>query len=192
MSQTPIIYEARVYSKRIAYKNFIGEVSEVDLHFSLDPLQLMEIIASFSGKPSRSGNPAKAGQPEITDEMQLKFIRDIAAKAAGLPSPSGESWFPTPDFSDSLAGKAFLTQLSSSDGDRRDFAERVILQPFRDFVGYASADPSNSPKDVAQFQKMLQQMQNIFKTPENAAPESVEEKRARLQKELETLASTDE
>lgn len=190
---TDITYEAAVYTRDVTYKNFKGEEKTTTLHFALDPIQLMQIIASFgSKKPNRSGNPAKKNAPvEFSDEDQLKFVRDLAKKSAGAPSDDGESWLPFEDFDEHIAGKAFLTKLASSDGDRKEFSEKVIVEPFRAFVSYASADPSNTPKEVQQFQKMLGQIENIFKVPDNPS-ESVEERRARLAAELESLGNASE
>jgi hypothetical protein len=185
-----LIYEASVYSRTVAYKNFKGEENTVVLYFALDPLQLMQVIATFQPKKIKSGNPARQGQTaEITDEEQLKFVRDLATRAAGSPSEDGESWEKFEDFADTLAGKAFLTKLTSSDGDRKEFASKVILDPFRAFVAFAKADTSNTPKDVQQFEQMLSQMENIFKTPE-PRDESLEERRARLAAEMAALDET--
>jgi hypothetical protein len=184
---TTRIYEASVYSRDISYRDFKGEEKHRTLYFALDPLQLMQIIVGFQPKPVKSGNPALNGKPaEISDEEQLKFIRDIAIKAAGAPSEDGEYWEEFPDFGGSLAGKAFLTKLTSSDADRKEFAEKVILDPFRAFVGYASDDEGNSAVDIGNFQDMLKQMENIFKTPDKKN-ESLEERRARLQAEMAAL-----
>jgi hypothetical protein len=184
-----LIYEASVYSRTVAYRNFKGEENKVVLYFALDPLQLMQVIATFQPKKIKSGNPARQGQTaELRDEEQLKFVRDLACKAAGTPSDDGESWEPFTDFEDSLAGKAFLTKLTASDGDRREFSEKVILAPFRAFVEFASADPTNTPKDIQQFKQMLSQMENIFKMPEQQ-DESLEERRARLAAELAAIES---
>lgn len=184
-----LVYEASVYSRTLNYKNFKGEQKTVQLYFALDPLQLMQFIAGFEPKKVKSGNPARNGQPqEMSAEEQLKFVRNIAVKAAGTPSEDGESWTPFENFEDDLAGKAFLTKLASSDGDRKEFAEVVILAPFRAFVQFAQADPSNSPADVKQFLEMLQQMENIFKAPE-PKQETLEERRARLMAEMNALDS---
>lgn len=186
------IYEASVYSRDVSYKNFNGETTERRLFFALDPLQLMQVIATFQPKTVKSGNPALNGKPsELSDEEQLKFIRDLAVKSAGAPSVDGEYWEKFPDFGDSLAGKAFLTKLTSSDGDRKDFAEKVILDPFRAFVGFAAEDPSNSPSDVQNFKTMLAQMENVFKMPE-AKTETLEERKARLALELAALDTPSE
>ena len=182
-----LIYEASVYSRTVAYKNFKGEENKVVLYFALDPLQLMQVIATFQPKKVKSGNPARQGQAaEISDEEQLKFVRDLASRSAGSPSDDGESWELFEDFADSLAGKAFLTKLASSDGDRREFSEKVILDPFRAFVGFAKADVSNTPKDIQQFEQMLVQMENIFRMPEKK-DETLEERRERLAAELAQL-----
>lgn len=184
-----LVYEASVYSRSLSYRNFKGEENQVSLYFALDPLQLMQFIAGFEPKKVKSGNPARNGQVEaLSGEEQLKMVRDLACKAAGTPSEDGESWEPFENFEDSLAGKAFLTKLASSDGDRKEFAEKVILAPFRAFVNYAKADPSNSQTDTAQFGKMLIQMENIFKAPE-AKEETLEERRARLMAEMRALES---
>lgn len=181
-----LIYEASVYSQKVTYRNFKGEVNTVELHFALDPLALMQQIAGFNPKKSRSGNPAKKDQIEVDEAEQLRFVRDIACKAAGTPSEDGESWNTFEDFEETLAGKAFLTKLTSSDGDRREFAEKVLLAPFRAFVEYAKADSSNSPKDVKDFVEMLGQLENIFRVPD-ASQETLEERKARLAAELAAM-----
>lgn len=181
------IYEASVYSRTISYRNFKGEEKTVELFFALDPLQLMQIIASFQPKKVKSGNPARANADmEVSDEEQLKFIRNLACKAAGTPSEDGESWVAWEDFEDDLAGKAFLTKLASSDGDRREFAEKCVLAPFRAFVEFAREDPTNSAKDTQQFATMLVQMENIFTVPDKSN-ESLEDRRARLAAEMAAL-----
>lgn len=182
-----LIYEASVYSRTVSYKNFKGEEKTVELQFALDPLQLMQIIATFQPKKVRSGNPARNNQPaEISDEEQLKFFRDIAVKSAGHTSEDGESWTPFEGFEDDLAGKAFLTKLASSDADRREFAEKVLLAPFRTFVGFAVNDPSNTDRDKQGFQKMLGELENIFKVPD-PKDESLDDRRARLAAEMAAL-----
>lgn len=190
MSQ--LTYEASVYKRTVKYKNFKGETNETTLYFALDPIQLMQAIANFAPKGnSRSKNPAKQAAPEISDEEQIKFVRTLATRAAGFPSDDGETWEPFEDFSDTIAGKAFLTQLVSSDGDRKEFSEKVILDPFRAFVGYAKADPTNNAKDTQQLETMLHQLENVFVGKDN---ESIEDRRARLAAEMAALesSSTDE
>lgn len=186
MSQ--LTYEASVYKRTVKYKNFKGETNETTLYFALDPIQLMSTIASFAPKTSKSKNPAKQNQPEISDEDQIKFVRGLAKQAAGFPSEDGETWEPFEDFENTIAGKAFLTQLVSSDGDRKEFSERVILDPFRAFVGYAEADPTNTPKDTQQLKTMLGQLENIFIGKDDN--ESLDERRARLQAEMAALEAT--
>lgn len=185
-----LIYEASVYTRKVTYRNFKGETNTTELYFALDPLQLMQVIATFQPKTIKSGNPAKNGKTEISDEEQLKFVRDLAERAAGFPSEDGEVWEDFPNFADSLAGKAFLTKLTASDGDRKEFAEKVILDPFRAFISYAKADESNSPREVQQFETMLMQMENIFKTPKKD-DESLEERKARLAAELAAIEGND-
>lgn len=185
MSQ--LTYEASVYSRLVKYTNFHGKAQEVTLHFALDPLKLMEVIGTFQPKKSKSNNPARRNQVEsISDEEQIRFVRELAITAAGVPSDDGESWEEFDDFEESLAGKAFMTKLLSSDGDRKEFAEKVILSPFRAFVEYAEADETNTPKEVAQFREMVTQLENVFKAP---APEneSLEDRRARLAAELAAM-----
>lgn len=182
MSQ--ITYEASVFTSLVKYKNFKGQTNETTLHFALDPIQLMQTIASFAPKATKSKNPAKQGTSEITDEEQIKFVRGIACKAAGFPSDDGESWEPFEDFENTIAGKAFLTQLVSSDAARKDFAEKVILAPFKAFVEFAEADPSNTATETQQLKTMLGQLENIFVGKDN---ESLEERRARLQAEMAAL-----
>ena len=181
-----LIYEASVYSRTVKYKNFKGETQEVKLYFALDPISLLQTIAGFNPRPSKSGNPARRGQTEVSDEEMIKFVRDICVKAAGTPSEDGEVWEPFPDFADSLAGKAFLTKLTSSDGDRKEFADKVILDPFRSFVGFAAQDESNSPKEVQEFKQMLEQIERIF-AGSDKAEETREERRERLRREMEAL-----
>lgn len=182
-----IVYEAAVYSRTIRYRNFKQQEQTVELHFALDPLQMLEVVTSVPVKKVKSGNPARRDEEaSISEEHQLKFMRDIAHKAAGFPSDDGESWEPFEDFANTLAGKAFITKLASSDVDRKEFAEKVILDPFRAFVKFASADEDNNQAEVAQFQKMLAQFENIFKvvTDKN---ESIENRRARLAAEMAAL-----
>lgn len=182
-----MIYEASVYSREVTYRNFKGEEKTQTLYFALDPLQLMQVIAGFEPKKIKSGNPALRNQDApISEEQQLKMVRDLAIKSAGTPSDDGESWVPYPEFDNDLVGKAFLTKLAASDGDRKEFSEKVILAPFRAFIGYATTDESNSPKDKQQFAQMLQQMENIFVVPDKP-DESMEERRARLAAELASL-----
>lgn len=184
-----LIYEASVYSREVSYRNFNGEEKTQTLHFALDPLQLMTVISGFEPKKVKSGNPALKGKDaEISDEQQLKFVRDLAVKAAGSPSEDGENWEPWADFDNTLVGKAFLTKLTASDGDRKEFSEKVILAPFEAFVQYANADPSNSDKEKQEFAKMLTQMRAIF-APVEKTPESVEDRRARLAAEMAELDS---
>lgn len=184
-----MIYEASVYSLDVEYKNFKGESKKQTLYFALDPLQLMQVIAGYRPRQNKSGNPALKGkEAEISDEEQLKMVRDLAIKSAGSPSEDGETWEPFTDFDDSLVGKAFLTKLAASDGERKIFSEKVILDPFRAFVGYAIADPSNEEKEKQQFKTMLSQMENIFITKEKPA-ETVDERRARLAAEMAALDS---
>jgi hypothetical protein len=186
---TKIIYEASVYSREVSYRNFKGEEKSQNLYFALDPLQLMTVIAGFNPKKVKSGNPARQGQPAaIDDAQQLTMVRDLAVQSAGTPSEDGEAWDKFEDFEDSLAGKAFLTKLASSDGDRREFSEKVILAPFRAFVGYATADPTNTDKDKQQFSKMLAELENIFVIPD-IPDETMEARRVRLEAELAEMRS---
>lgn len=183
----PIVYEAAVFTREISYKNFKGEVKVQQLHFALDPLLLLQVMAGYTPKKIRSGNPALNGKAaEMTDEDQIKMVRQLAVQAAGYPSEDGESWTPFTDFSDSIAGKAFLTKLISSDADRQEFSDKVILGPFRAYIGYAEVDPSNSPKEIQNFKDMLAKMENIFKTPE-VGIETAEQRKARLLAELSAI-----
>lgn len=186
MSQ--LTYEASVYSRDVKYRNFNGVEKEVTLYFALDPIKLMRLISGFEIKTdSKSGNPAKRGKPvEVSEDLQLKFVSDLAEAAAGTPSDDGESWESFADFNDTIAGKAFLTRLASSDKDRREFSERVILDPFRAFVQFAKDDETNSPKEVKQFEDMLVQMERLFVGTPNQ-DETLEERKARLAAELESL-----
>lgn len=182
------VYEAAVYSREVSYRNLKGQEKTVELCFALDPLQLLQVIADLDpgkAKTVKSGNPAKNGAPAEPNEGELiKLIRDLAVKAAGIASDDGESWESFEDFGGTIAGKAFLTKLTSSDADRKEFAEKVMLDPFRAFVAYATADESNSKAEVEQFQKMLAQLESVFKAEDRPA-ETLEERRARLRAELE-------
>lgn len=187
----PLVYEASVYSRTVNYKNFNGESKSSKLYFALDPLQLMAVMASYSPKKIKSGNPALNGKDaEMTDEQQITMVRQLAIKSAGTPSDDGESWTPFEDFGDSIAGKAFMTKLVSSDADRREFSEKVILAPFRAFAQYFMQDPSNSDKEVKELQAMLAQVENVFKVPD-VKNETSEERAARLKAELKALEDTE-
>lgn len=184
------IYEASVYSREVSYTNFLGETKEMKLYFALDPMQLMSIIASFTPKKVKSGNPALAGKDaEISEEEQLRMVRDLAVKSAGAPSQDGEYWEPFPNFDESLVGKAFLTKLTASDVDRKEFSQKVILDPFRAFVGFAAAEEGNTPSEIQTLKSMLTQLENVFKTPA-VKDESMEERRARLAAELAAMGDT--
>lgn len=187
-----IIYTAAVYSSVVNYVNFKGEAQEVQCQFSMNPIQLMTIISKFQPKKVKSGNPALNGQVEaMTDEQQLEIFRTIASRAAGEASEDGESWTPWINFEESLAGMAFMTKLASSDGDRKEFAEKVILDPIRAYVGYAVSDESNTEKDIKEFNDLLSQMEKLFlETPAKAA-ETPAERRARLQAELDATPDED-
>lgn len=187
----PVVYEAQVYARHITYKNFKGETKTTEVYFALDPLELMRVIGEFEPKKSKSNNPVKKDSSEITSEQQLAMLRDLACRAAGTPSDDGEFWDPFERFEETILGKAFLAKLMSSDGDRREFADKVILEPFRAFMSYAIADPSNSQADVAEFRKMLLQMETMFR--EQGSPdETFEQKRARLAAEMAALDASND
>lgn len=180
------VYEAAVYSREVSYRNLKGEESTIEVSFALDPIQLLELIAKTPGtKQSKSGDPRKRGQIELEDGRSFAFLRDIAAVAAGYPSADGERWLPIEDFTETIAGQAFITKLATSDDDRKEFAEKVMLAPFRAFVGYAKADPGNSPAEIAKFEQMLAQFERIFAT--STADETLEARRARVAAEMEEL-----
>lgn len=187
-----IVYEASVYTRTVTYKNFNGETNTVQVFFALDPLELMTMIAGFNPKKSRSNNPAQRGKEVIDEGDQVKFVRDIAIKAAGTPSEDGETWEPFENFENTLVGKTFITKLASSDGDREEFAQKVLLDPFRAFVKFAEADPTNTKKDIQQFQQMVGQLERIFSAGATA-DETIEQKRERLAREMAELgAAVDE
>ncbi len=188
---TTVTYEAALYSREISYTNFKGETKTVELFFALDPIQLMRVIASVpSPKKSKSGNPAERASKEsvLDEEQQLKFLVDLASKAAGWPSDDGESFEPFSDFADTIAGKAFITKLASSDGDREEFARKVIIDPFEAFVNFAAADEDNTEAEIADFRKMLESMKRIF-TSANVKRdgETLEQRKARLLAEIDSL-----
>lgn len=190
-----VTYNASVYKRTVKYTNFKGETKSVDLEFALSPIELMRVIAQVpNAKKSKSKNPALRGQDEgISDEQQLKFLVDIASKAAGESSADGESWDPIPDFNNLLAGQAFITKLASSDGDRMEFAQKVLIDPFKAFVDFAAADEGNSEKEIQDFRQMLSQMERIFSVSPKRDGESLDERRARLEAEIAALSDgTDE
>lgn len=185
----PIIYEASVYEQEITYRNFKGETKTQKLYFALDPLQLLGVIASVKPRKIKSGNPALNGKTaEMSEEEQIRMVRSLAVQSAGYPSEDGENWVPYENFDESIAGKAFLTKLVSSDNDRSEFSKMVVLDPFRAFCKYFEADPSNSPKEIQEMKETLAKVENIFKTPEPGS-ESAEERKARLMAEIEMLDS---
>lgn len=186
---TQPIYEASVYSVNVEYRNFKGAQQKAELNFALDPIQLLQIFAGLDTRPNKkSGNPARRQETGLSEEGQIKMIRDIAEKAAGFPSDDGESWEPLPDFGNTIAGKTFMTRLITSDEDRREFSEKVIIAPMRAFVAYAKEDPSNSKAEIADLEKTLSQVENIFKVPD--PNESIEDRRARLAAEMAELEAS--
>lgn len=189
MSQTPVVsYEASIYSRDITYRNLNGETKTVPLTFLLDPLQLMSIIASVPMQKSKSKDPRKKGQDEgISEEAQIQLIRDLARRAAGFKSDDGETWEPFEDFDDQLAGKAFLTKLTASDADRKEFSERVILDPFRAFIDFARADESNNRSDIAELENYLAELEKLFTGAPDKPAETLAEKRARLAAEIAAI-----
>jgi hypothetical protein len=187
--QSTIVYEASVYTREVSYKNFKGETNTVRLYFALDPLELMAMIAGFNPKKSKSNNPAQRGKDVVDEGEQVKFVRDLAIKAAGTPSDDGETWEPFENFENTLAGKTFITKLASSDGDREEFAQKVLLDPFREFVKFAEADPTNTPKDIMQFQQMVVQLERIFAGGKQEN-ETLEQKRERLAREMAELENS--
>ena len=190
MSQS-ITFETTLFTHQVSYKNTRGEEKSVTLEFCLNPIKLLELVASFQPRKSKSANPARRGQDEITDEQQIKFLRRLAVAAAGWASEDGESFEPFEEFEDQLAGQAFLTKLLTSDTLRQEFAEIVMLQPFRTFVNFAKAEETNSKKDVQLFETQLAQLENIFKAGAPNPEETVEDRRARLEAELAAMNSTD-
>lgn len=187
-----VIYQASVFEKTIKYVDFKGKTKEATLSFALDPIQLLLVIASFEEpKNKKSGNPAKRDQVEpITNEKQLEFVQGLVKKAAGWPSEDGESWMPYENFENDIAGKAFLTKLASSDEDRKEFAQKVVLDPFNAYVEYAKAEPSNKKADIDNLIKMQEQLTRIFSEPDRSG-ESLEERRARLEAELQAMVNPD-
>lgn len=183
----PLVYEASVYTRTVNYKNLNGETKIAKLYFALDPVELMGVMATYIPKKIKSGNPALNGKDaEMSDEQQILMVRQLAIKSAGIPSEDGESWTPFENFGNHIAGKAFLTKLVSSDADRKEFSEKVILDPFRAFSNYFMADESNSEVEKKELKDMLAKIENIFTVP---APgiETSEERATRLKAELAAL-----
>lgn len=182
-----VYYEASVYSRKISYKNFKGEEKTAELNFALDPLSLMTVMSNYVPKKIKSGNPALRGQEaEMSDEQQIRMVRSLAVQAAGNPSDDGESWEPFENFDETIVGKAFLTKLVSSDADRREFSEKVILAPFEAFVRYFEADASNSASEIKEMQVMLERIRKVFAVPDPTT-ETAEERATRLKAELAAL-----
>lgn len=184
---TQPVYEAAIYTREVTYRNFAGTEQTVSVDFALDPIELLDLIASSSNitKKVRSNDPRKKNEEVVDDGKQFRFLRDIANRAAGYPSADGERWLPISDFTDSLAGKAFITKLASSDDDRKEFAEKVMLAPFRAFVEYAEADPGNTPGEIAKFKTMLEQFERVFAV--STADETLEARKARVAAEMAEL-----
>lgn len=185
-----ISYEASVHTRTVRYKNFKGKEQEFELYFALDPMSLLQLIAATNIKAEKkSGNPAKLNTASgFTEEKQINLVKDLAVRAAGFPSDDGESFEPFEGFSDSLAGKTFLTHLVTSDVERDIFADKVILDPFRAFVSFALAEDSNSEADKAHFRDMLKQVESIFAPKDKN--ESLEDRKARLARELAALENS--
>lgn len=182
-----VYYEASVYSRKISYKNFKGEQKTTELNFALDPLQLMTVMSGYNPKKIKSGNPALNGKDaEMTEADQIKMVRQLAVQSAGTPSDDGESWEPFEDFDNTIVGKAFLTKLVSSDADRKEFSEKVIVAPFEAFVRFFESDPSNSAKEIQEIKDMLAKIKNVFNTPD-PADETPEQRASRLKAELAAL-----
>lgn len=180
------VYEAAIYSREVTYKNLKGEEKTVEVNFALDPIQLLELIARQPvTTKSRSKDPRKQGTEEVDDGRMFAFLREIADISAGEPSWDGEQWLPIPNFSTLLAGKAFITKLTSSDADRQEFIEKVMLAPFAAFVEYAKDDPTNSKEEIAKFEGMLAQFKRIFSV--SSADETLEARKARLAIEMAEL-----
>lgn len=186
------VYEAAIYTREVSYRNFAGQEQTVTVEFALDPIELLDLIASSSNITSRSkSNDPRKKNAEVVDEgKQFRFLRDIANRAAGYPSADGERWLPIKDFTDSIAGKAFITKLASSDEDRKEFAEKVMLAPFRAFVEYAEADPGNTPSEIAKFKTMLEQFERVFAV--STADETLEARKARVAAEMAELEKLSE
>jgi hypothetical protein len=187
MSQSTVTYEAAVYSRSITYTNLKGETKTVELNFALSPIDLMGVLSNVPTNKTRSKDPRKQNQEAgLTDAQQIKLVQSLAAQAAGFISDDGETFEPYETFANDIAGQAFLTKLVSSDADRKEFAEKVILAPFRAFVEYARVDESNTPKDIQDLEKYLADLERAF-TFEAKPEETLEERRARLAAELESL-----
>lgn len=181
------VYMARPYRHEVPYENLNGVQKTATLHFLIHPVELLGIFADYTPKKIKSGNPALNGKPaEMSDADQIKIIQQLAAQAAGTPSEDGENFDRFNDFETSVVGQAFMTMMVTSTKARRDFSEMAILNPFRAFVQFARQDDSNSPKEVADLERTLKQMEDIFKSPD-VKDESAEEKRARLMAELGRL-----
>ena len=188
---TQPVYEATLYSRLIKYKDSKGEEKELKISFALDPIQLMRVITKVGLKTTKSKNPAKQNEPELSDDDQLRLLQDLASRSAGFPDEDDDRWIPMEDFGNHFAGMAFMTMLAASDTVRKDFAEKVILDPFRSFVAFAKADPANDPKETQNFDIMLKQMENVFVGPD-VPNETLDDRKARLAAELALLEQNDE
>lgn len=187
MSQTTVTYEAAVYSRTITYTNLKGETKSAELTFALSPMDLMGVLARVPKNKTRSKDPRKqSADAGLSDEQQIQMVQELAAKAAGFISDDGETFEPYETFANDIAGQAFMTKLLSSDADRKEFAEKVILAPFRAFVDYARVDDSNTDADIRNLEKYLADLEKAF-TFEAKPEETIEQRRARLAAELESL-----
>lgn len=182
---TQPVYETTVYSTQVEYTNLNGVRRNEKLSFAMDPLTLLSVIAAIPMRESKSGDPRKSS-PTMSDEAQLRLIRDLAETSWGHPSNDGEMWVNYEDLSETLAGKAFLTRLTTSESIRREFTDNVLVAPMRAFVSFAKSDPTNSPKDIQEFELMLARIEKVFTEADNE--ETLEERRSRLQAELQGLS----
>ncbi len=182
-----IVYNAVYHTEEVSYTNLNGESRIAELKFLMHPMTLLSVFADIPDRKIKSGNPSLNGKSaDISESQQIKLVQDLAGRAAGIPSSDGESWIPFENFEKHVSGHAFLTKLATSEKVRKDFSDKVILAPFRAFVGYAEADPSNSPKEVKDLKDTLTKMENTFKVadPSNETPEEL---KAKLQAQLAAL-----
>ena len=118
--------------------------------------RIVMVVRQRSGKRGKGANGTRVA---IAMAETATAAESILATYAAIP----ESYLNTdssPAYSE--VGKAFLAKLAASDADRREFADKVIMDPFRAFIGYAVEDSGNSPADVKEFEQMLTKMEKLF------------------------------
>lgn len=179
------VYEAKVHTAHVEYINFKGERQSADVMFALDPVTMLGVISRIKFDKSRSANPQKRNEQTMSDSASIELVQDLVSTSAGWPSEDGESWEKYENFNETLAGQAFLTKLTSSDAERKEFVRNVMLTPMRAFIGFARLDKTNSPAEIQELEATYANLEKVFnESLEENRTETLEERRERLQREL--------